>query len=456
MTGASLLLGVCLLGQQVTSHDAAKLVDQLGSPRFADREAATSALEKLGTPAIAALRTGTESRDLEIRTRAAAILRKAEGALLTQATLVWLNFDGTPLPDVVRTLRQRSGMSIALVPERLPRWSLERVTLSEPEPLPFWQVVDRLCATAGLHADLEAHGLSNRGGTTLGLASRANQPLYPTSDHGPFRISLIELEFRHRVGYATVPTRRPPARAEQPRPPALAARPRATTSVQCLARLQVMAEPRLGLSQNGPLQLLEANDDHGNSLLPPAAMPVSLTPAAGYLGSSCRSSLNLQAPLRRPDNPGTTISVLRGTVPLRVVARRPNPLIVPLASAAGRTFEHGDLHVAVHEVRSEPNTRHRQIELTVRVDRPDAQPGGDAVSSVDAGARVDALEHHLEVIDDRGEPLPWVQTTVDVEASRVTLTIAGPAGGEPREVRCYGLAETTVTVPFTFRDIPMP
>jgi hypothetical protein len=34
--------------------------------------------------------------------------------------------------------------------------------------------------------------------------------------------------------------------------------------------------------------------------------------------------------------------------------------------------------------------------------------------------------------------------------------MSGPAGTEPKELRCYRLSETAVNVPFSFSDVPMP
>jgi hypothetical protein len=96
MLGANLAL-IVLIGQ-VPSAESAVLVDRLGSPRYAEREAAADDLERLGRQAIPALRAARDARDLEIRTRALALVNKIEGALLTQPTLVTLDFEDQPLP----------------------------------------------------------------------------------------------------------------------------------------------------------------------------------------------------------------------------------------------------------------------------------------------------------------------------------------------------------------------
>jgi len=129
---------------------------------------------------------------------------------------------------------------------------------------------------------------------------------------------------------------------------------------------------------------------------------------------------------------------------------------VPLATAAGKAFDSSDLHVLVHEVRADPNTHQRQIELTVRVTRSGGLPASDEESVSDLGSRLDPHQQNIEIIDTRGHVVPWFQTSIDMEASRITLTMSGLAGTEPKELRYYRLSETAVNVPFSFSDVPMP
>jgi hypothetical protein len=436
------------------------LIDQLGSVRYADREAAARALERLGKEALPALHLGSDSRDMEIRTRAAAILRKIEGSLLSQPTMVRLDFHDTPLPEVVARLSQQTGMKISLFPENLPRWKAQRVSLREPEPIPFWKAVDRLCFVASLQNDLELHGVASGGEARLSLTDRMTRPVQPVSDHGPFRVGLVGLEFQRHVGFAIVipPSPRNPAQPHggegaEFAPP----RPRAVTSVQCSVQFQLMAEPRLGVSQSGPLRIIEARDDLGNSLAGGGRGDTMPARDTTYLGGTCSSVLHLRASLDRPEHPGRSIKTLRGEVPLRVAARRPDPLIVPLAGAAGKTFQQGDLQLTVHQVRSDPDDRRRQIELSVRLGRHESSPPAEELSAQDPSSRLDPTQHNIEIVDSQDHVLSWFQTSVDAESSRITLTMTGPSrAAEPKELRYYRLSEAMVSVPFCFRDVPMP
>ena len=141
---------------------------------------------------------------------------------------------------------------------------------------------------------------------------------------------------------------------------------------------------------------------------------------------------------------------------MRITARQPDPLVVLLATAAGKAFDSSDLHVQVHEVRADPNTHQWQIELTVRATRSGGLPVSEAEPVADLGSRFDPHQQNIEIIDAGGRVIPWIQTSRDMESSRITLTISGPPGGAPKELRCYRLSETEVNVPFSFSDVPMP
>ena len=145
-----LLVGLGQLPQAAGNPDPGGLVAQLGAPRFADRQSAAAALERLGSRALPSLRLARESRDMEIKTRAASLLLKIETALLTQPTPIQLDFDGTTLAELAQSLSRQTGFKIALYPQNLPRWRNQRVTLRHSEPLTFWKAVDELCDTASL------------------------------------------------------------------------------------------------------------------------------------------------------------------------------------------------------------------------------------------------------------------------------------------------------------------
>jgi hypothetical protein len=461
-----LLAKLVLLGMlgQVTGGqaDPTALTAQLGSRRYAEREAASEALERLGRPALTALRAARNARDPEVRNRAFGLIQKIEDALLTQSSSVRLDFDDTPLVDVMASLSQQTGFKVALHPESLPKWKYQRVTLRQPDPLPFWNAIDQLCDAAQLQYNLSMHGTIGAREPMFSLNDGAMRTITPNSDHGPFRVSLLSVDYERHISYSSVGVGsgfRPQMGKAAARRPATVVPSRANpvTVEQCTAQLVVAAEPRLSLSQAGALQVLEAVDDRNNSLLASGHSGSVFNPFPNYLGVMNGSVVQLQAQLHRPALAGETIKKLRGSIPLSVSSRRPDPLVVPLDGANGKRFENPDVELTIHEIRTMPTTHQTVLELSVKPkDHGTAAERPDSDAFVDA-YRPDTQRLQLEIVDSRGQTVPSFPSRVDSETSRLTLSVNNlPTSTTLKELRYYTLTRATVSVPFEFKDIPMP
>ena len=356
MLGANLAL-VVLLGQ-VPAADPAALVERLGSPRYAEREEAAGALERLGRQAVAALRAARDDRDPEIRTRTAALLNKIEGALLTQPTLVTLDFQDQPLPEVVKA-RERIDRDQARIGPR------EFADLAEPadqrprgSTAPVLEGDGPALRGGAAQFNFGMHGFptTNRE-PILPLLDGGPRPAAPTSDSGPFRVSLLSLHYQRDVAFSRIGVVMP-HRLVAPLPPPIpggANTARAevpTVNEQFYAQIQVAAEPRLSLSQNGPLKVLEVVDDRGQSLQPELDQGSVTQRVSGYFGLATGSTLQLHVPLKRPELPGQAIRTLRGVLPIMVATRKPDPLVIPLQGAAGKSFHNDDVDLSVLDIRA--------------------------------------------------------------------------------------------------------
>jgi hypothetical protein len=132
------------------SADPARLVQRLGSPRFAEREAAFKALDALGPAALPALKTAAKSADAEVRQRAGELLAKleraADAAEAFAPTKVHLKGADAPLAEIVRdlTLQSRVRLQLAREPVDLPgrRFSIDTGEVS------FWEALEALCRQA--------------------------------------------------------------------------------------------------------------------------------------------------------------------------------------------------------------------------------------------------------------------------------------------------------------------
>jgi hypothetical protein len=131
----------------------AKLIEQLGSSDFEERDRATKALDAVGEPALDALRKAAESHpEAEVRMRAGLLVKAIETRTVNSTVLaprkVHLVYKDTPLPEAVADFSKKSGYAITLNdPENKLRD--RKITLDTGE-VPFWEALDLFCAKAGL------------------------------------------------------------------------------------------------------------------------------------------------------------------------------------------------------------------------------------------------------------------------------------------------------------------
>lgn len=454
--------------------DVSSLVDRLGSPRYADREAAASALEKLGADALPALREALDSRDPEIRTRASALLDKIDSELMTRPTLIKLDFDETTLDEVVRNINaQQSAITVTLEPENPAMWKSRKLTLHESEPLPFWKAMDKVCQ-AGEVQHNPAAPMGPQGRPNVFALYPGRSPLPPTSDSGPFRVLLGSLHVHRDLslvpgmqngfampGIVDVPPMPRPA-PPIPQPGQLAAVPTARNlTVQFYAQLQVLAEPRLTLMQSHDLKIQEAVDDRGQSLLAPGHGRQTMF-FSGFSGFGAGGFIQLPVHLHLPDQPGKAIKKLRGVLPVTVSARKPDPLVIPLdKDSIGKTYRSSDVSITLHQVASDANNQRSTIDISVRpLGNPAPEPGPNLGRPDFVGFRVSNLApNQVEVLDAQGKILQSMPTPTRLQPDemRISVILMSPPGAAvPTQMRYYSLSRATTAVPFEFSDIPMP
>jgi hypothetical protein len=458
---AAQLVMAGILGLAAGPDEPSVLVERLGAPRYAEREAATRALEALGREAIPALRQARRSDDPEVRSRAAGLLGRIEAAAMIRPTLVQLDFRDRPIAEVVKTLSDRTGVPMVLVPENNPQWQSRRMSLEAPQAVTFWGLFDRL-NSGGLAANVAMGGVQGSRGPIVHLYQGPLAAPLPTSDSGPFRATIHGIHYhRDRAFGGPRPGSLPFAQPGQvPRPPDAAA----ATVEQFFLDLQVAAEPRMAITQNGPLKLVEALDDKGNNLLPPSAPEEPVRRVGSYFSSATMAgmpSVQVQVQLRHPHEPGQTIKRLRGTLPVVVSARKDDPLVIDLASAKGKTFQTQDCSLTIHDMRTDPEQPRTTIELSLRSNvASDGADGGPLATDLMAFRGPNLPMSQVEIFDAQGRTyLQWFPTSTrrDADALQMTLTLLPAENlGPPTQLRFYDLARASTEFSFEFHDVPMP
>jgi hypothetical protein len=482
MLAAFLLTIVLTAASADDPRDAATLIGRLDAPSFDDRVAAYKALETLGGEALPSLLAATNSSGPHVRTRVRALIasigRQVDSDRLTRPTLIPVDFHKRPLGEVVDTLNERHDLrlSLRLFPlpghammgfgdrgqsKQLQELKVRPVTLASPQPLPFWEVIDRLCQAGALHYHL---AFSRPFGPSPSpfylIADHTGRG--PVADSGPFRVQItavsseFERDFTNGQNQAT--------RAAKP-----------PGDGQLTVTLLTLSEPGLKLELNGAPIVTEATDDRGRSLVPAGRAQVDPnrpSPGVRLMGGQFISIL-----LVAPDPSGKLIRRLTGKIPVIAVTRVSDPIVIALkdAAPAAKQVSTRNLTLVVDEISLEPG-KPASVRVVVRPNRNGLAPraGPDPRRTTPANFnRGDAIEH-LELCDASGRRINYTlneQTTGgDGQGffSRYRVAVApafedGPANGRvpaksavPAELRYYDFVEKATEIPFEFRDIPMP
>ena len=128
------------------------LVAQLGSERYADREAAAKALAEAGPAAIPLLKAAAGGPNPEVARRAGDILaqlqRIDDSARRLVAKTVRLAYKDVPLGTAVNDLKTQTGLNVVLDPAKVAD-PLRKITCQTGD-LPAWEAVEAFCKAAGV------------------------------------------------------------------------------------------------------------------------------------------------------------------------------------------------------------------------------------------------------------------------------------------------------------------
>jgi hypothetical protein len=418
----------------------AALVGRLASPDRVVREEAARTLEERGSEALPPLRAARDgARDPEARERFADLIARVEARLLERPTTVVLDVDDRPLGEALQALSTRSGYSLLLDD---PVLAARRVTVRASSPVPFWEAVDLLG-----HAGHVRHDPGQRGDapardprTSVIHLVDGNPPPFTTYS-GPVRIHLFATH-RHRDRnferneFSGVPQHS------------------ATVTVE----VQAFVEPGRFLNGNGQVHL-EAVDAQARAISPQGLGPGDPPGwrASSWLIPGTISARQWHVPLGLPDLPRGSPLKLRGVLPVVISSRRPDPLVIPLTGADGRTFRQGPKVVRIEKI-SAQGADAAAIELSLSEDViPEDRP------RIRLGAETDFvgdfLANRLEFEDAEGRLLTWLlvgdpAATATNNEIQVRTFVSGAA--RPALLRVYRLHRVATKLPFEFADVPSP
>jgi hypothetical protein len=438
-----LSLGLVLVLTSALAGDLSpeELIGRLGSPDRVVREEAARTLEEQGAEALPVLRAAHAlAKGPEDRERLADLIARIEARSLDRSTMVVFDVDDRPLGEAVLALATCSGFSLSLDD---PALASRRITVRASGPVPFWEAVDRLGRAGHVRHDpgprSDATG-DNPRASAIRLV--AGEPPAPTAYSGPLRIHLFATHRHRDVNFEVSAGNDHVSRRS------------ATVTVE----IQAFAEPGRFIDPNG-LPRLEAVDEHGRA--------ISRQPAGGgdqpnpsehsWLRPGRLSLLHWHIPLGLPDPPVRSPFKLRGVLPVVISSRRPSPLVIPLADAAGKTFHQGVSVVRIENV-SNPHAKTTEFNLVLS---EDASPTDR--TRVSEGREKDYigdfLRNRIEFEDVDGHPMSWLLmgdhpvATTNGELRALT-SVSGIA--PPAAVHVYRLRRLATEIPFELGDVPSP
>ena len=493
---------------------AAKLIDQLASDDFAEREAASKGLADLGPAALDEIRTACASPDPEVASRArdlaARITRRLDNEKNLAPTVVELTAVDTPLDTVLALLSKQSGYQVVLGGLKVDELAAKKVTLKTGK-VSFWEAVRAVNDAAGLQ-------IASVGGFTaigsMPYSYRSSQPASadrarqlgadrPPLPGGPGPIAKPIEEFKRSafaVRTAPLPNESVVLEARDPNKP----RPWAAYGAVCVeafplptppqgedaawSLVQVWPEPKVTWRETRGVSVRRADDDHAQALRNVPVFPPGQTINRGVRmangnvlilnegGLEPRHSvpthnLNIRqaaVKFKAAEKPSASLAAFAGSV-FGVIRSPLEPLAVADLEAGKAVTAESPAGVSLKATLSRgENSSDTFVEVDlaypqqlVEFARPtDPLPGTKAAAGVSNNT-----VYGLRATDAEGNTMalvPHGPVTHRIAPGRtgfgfkfLVRPVLGKPSGDPKAVTFWGTTGRAVEVPFDLRGAPL-
>jgi len=494
------LVGILVLHVTIAAADkgapdrVARLVAELGSSRFADRDRASRELDAIGEPALSALRQAARGSDAEVCRRAEELIerieKRVETAKLLQAKRVRLIFKDKPLTDAIAELSKQTGPQVQLGGDKT-KVANRKITLDTGEVTP-WQAFEQFCDKAGL---------------TERVPPVIKKPEPPPTDAREreqvllkrqlVAVMLIEQSQAHigpqPAGPVTlydgkperVPTHVAGAVRVQALPPSFKGPNQPAALGQPGLNLEITPHPTMQWHRIVDVRIERAVDEQGQLLTQP---PASTQPNGDHIAWNqfggrvviwdstgempMVNTRQTAVRLKAGNKPSKMLKEVRGIVAAQV--QTPSEQLINVDNilrASGRSVK-GDKGGSIKVLKVEQG-KDGLVQLHIVLDRPAdavAMPvevaalrvqaflaaNGKMVREVDNG-----LGKYFSLLDKQGRPYKIITTEIIPSGQgfkqELRLTF-GPAKGQSEPVKLIYSSPRTVTidVPFTLKDVPLP
>lgn len=407
-------------------------IEQLGDEDFRKRDQAVQLLQSQGAAALPALRKAINHPDLEVRRRVLELIPSLEMGLILAPRRVTLKASNKSLQDLFTEITRQTGLKVEA-------WSgnPQQTYSVDFQNLTFWETVDRLSRDAGL---VLQYGY---GDDRVRLNQQNGYSPFVVLD-GAFRYSANNIHQSRNIDLSIVNRNTGPGQRNE----------------SLVFSFTIFVEPRLAILGMGDVKLTSAYDNENNSLLPghgpqdPDSMPWQMGIrrwSSGRYGNRS-NSLQTSVALRRVSEKASSIKVLRGSVPINLLAEQ-KPVVIAdkVLAARGKKVQVGSTSILVQEA-SETPTKQIQVKLSITEDVKD---GNDY-------SWMNTMYQRIQLFDAKGNQYQTFGTSWGNSGPNhvdLTLTFGQPANGKGEgPTRLVFLDWSTVThlLAFEFKDIPLP
>jgi hypothetical protein len=399
-----------------TEVRVARLIRDLGSESFIERERATAELKLLGPATRRQLEEASASDDAEVRAQAALLLKQLRLADLWAPALVSCQAQGAQAGSILASLAEQSGNRL-LVGDQYGAFHDAPVNLDHAE-VPFWQVLDDLCRQTGNqvrhHYDSRSPGL---------VVVQGDPGQFPVAYAGPVRSQIVSARrvFIEEMNYDTLKSE-------------------ITHTFQF--NLQMMWEDRFRLvAYRSQPDLISAVAEGGAELA--AAQPAGSgwnVAGAGTL----QLAMNLR--IQPPSTQARKLDRLRLAWGLIAVGDMRTLEVSDLSSQAPHFQD--DLELVVESVQERPGARY---EVSVLVNRDLIIPQPQEILF---------QENNFELFDAEGRPFRKQGQTNSLtdQGARIRFTFAGETPASvPRVLRLmYPRLRAQHDLAIEFQGVPLP
>jgi hypothetical protein len=408
-----------------------KLIDQLGDDDYRKRDAAYKALEALGAKAIPALRKAKDHADAEVCRRVGMLLPKLEHAVMVAPKRVTINMTKKPLKQIFDELTKQTGY-------KFQSWGGDdKLTFDlKCDNAPFWEAFDRLCQAAGLVLQ------PSYGDEYLRLNQQASYVPYIKHD-GAFRLVASNFNQNKTIDLSTLPKNGGGAHRSE----------------SLTFNFSIFSEPRLPLMGVGEPKIITAVDNEGRSMIPPAqendggfGFPGGGRRFGGFYGyKSYFQQTSLY--LRRPAESSKSVKLLKGTVPLTLLADQKARVVTDtILKAKGKKVTLGKTTFDIQDVTVTPNKQY-QIRMSITEDNKDNPNDYTWMNS---------LYSRLHLQDDKGNQFQVYSSSWGNSGpnhAQLTFTYGPPPvakAGPPTKLIYDVWTLVPHVVKFEFKDLPLP